>query len=190
MEVLSKAISLAIRSPHASISSRRADGTASPPISNPHEQTSPFRADEFMERVILEWSRPWKRLVDEADSKEKIIALVRHFGLESTAKRLAYLDKLADDDPEEEHFGLESLRRFAVFVLDRRLPPPKIGIGPGGLVHAVWRAPDGVLSMDFLPSGKVIFAAVLQDGEWDARGVLPPDRMMAEIEPFKRALYR
>ena len=143
-----------------------------------------------MERVILEWSRPWKRLVDEADSKEKIIALVRHFGLESTAKRLAYLDKLADDDPEEEHFGLESLRRFAVFVLDRRLPPPKIGIGPGGLVHAVWRAPDGVLSMDFLPSGKVIFAAVLQDGEWDARGVLPPDRMMAEIEPFKRVLYR
>lgn len=132
--------------------------------------------------------RPWRRLAGEADSKEGLIALVGRFGLDSTAERLAYLDKLAEDDPEEEYMELESLRRFAVFVLGRHLPAPKIGISPGGLVHAAWWASDGILSMDFLPSGQVRFAAVLHGDEWDARGVLPPDRMMAEIEPFKRAL--
>lgn len=143
-----------------------------------------------MEHWISELPHPWKHHIKEAGSKEDVIALIRRFGLESTADRLAYLDKLAEDDPEEEHFGLESLRRFAAFVLDRHLPPPKIGISPGGLVHAVWCVTDGILSMDFLPSGKVRFAAVVQDEKWSTRGVLPLDRMMEKIELFARALYR
>lgn len=148
------------------------------------------RVGEVVERSIFAWSHPWKHRATMADSKEDVIALIRRFGLESTANRLTYLDGLAEDDPEEEHFVLESLRRFAVFVLDRHLPSPKIGISPGGLVHAVWWVPDGVLSMDFLPSGKVRFAAVLRDGEWSTRGVLPPYRMMEKIGLFKREIYR
>ena len=148
------------------------------------------RVDEVVENSIFSWSHPWKHRVTMADSKEDVIALIRRFGLESTANRLTYLDGLAEDDSEEEHFVLESLRRFAVFVLDRHLPSPKIGISPGGLVHAVWWVPDGVLSMDFLPSGKVRFAAVLRDGEWSTRGVLPPYRMMEKIGLFKREIYR
>ena len=159
-----------------------------------HEKNRSFvaahRVGEVMENSIFALSHPWKHHVAMAYSKEDVIALIRRFGLESTANRLTYLDGLAEDDPEEEHFVLESLRRFAVFVLDRHLPPPKIGISPGGLVHAVWWVPDGVLSMDFLPSGKVRFAAVLRDGEWSTRGVLPPYRMMEKIGLFKREIYR
>lgn len=160
------------------------------PTIQPHTPISSYRADEAMGNMILELLYPWRRLIDDADSRENVIALVRYFGLDSTANRLAYLDKLAEDDPEEEYIGLESLRRFANFVLARHLPTPKIGISPGGLAHAAWWAPDGILSMDFLPSGKIRFAAVLQDAEWDVRGILPPGRMMAKIEPFKRALDR
>ena len=84
--------------------------------------------------------------------------------------------------------GLESLRRFAVFVLGRHLPPPKIGTGPGGLAHAAWWADSGIMSMDFLPSGMVRFAAILEDGGWKTSGVLPPDHMLVEIEPIRKAL--
>lgn len=82
------------------------------------------------------------------------------------------------------------MRLFAVFVLGRHLPPPQIGISPGGFAHAVWRVPDGILAMNFLPSGKVRFTATLQDSGWNANGMLPPDSMMGEIEPFKTALGR
>ena len=86
--------------------------------------------------------------------------------------------------------GVKSLRRFADFVMKRHLPAPKIGLNPDGYVHAVWWADehDGILAMDFLPSGKIRYAAVLQDNGWSVSGVSPPDRMMEEIEPFKRAL--
>lgn len=157
---------------------------------HPPEPTSPYLAYDAMDDIILDRLSPWKRLVSKVDSKEDVIAAVRHFGLDSTANRLAYLDKLVEEDPEEEVIEMESLRRFAVFMLDRHLPLPKIGISPGGLVQAVWLIPDGILSMDFLPYDKVRFTAVLQDGKWSTRGILPPHRMIEEIEPFRKALYK
>lgn len=146
------------------------------------------RADDVIIDIILELLHPWRRSVSDAGSKEDVIALVRHFGLGLTADRLIYLDRLADDDPEEEYIELESMRHFANFVLNRYLPVPKIGISPGGLIQAAWWAPDGIMSMDFLPSGKVRFVAFLQDSAWDVSGVLPLNLVMAKIEPFKRVL--
>ena len=130
----------------------------------------------------------WKDTIDNADSKAEIITLVRISGLNSTADRLAYLDMLARDDPEEETIELESLRRFAVFALGRHLPGPKIGVSSEGLIHTAWWVDNGILSMDFLPSGEIRFSAILQDVQWSAKGVMPPDRMLAKIRRFRRAL--
>lgn len=157
---------------------------------HPPEPTSHCLAYDAMNDIILDWLSPWKRLVSIADSKEGVIAAVRHFGLDSTANRLAYLDNLVEEDPSVEIIEIESLRRFAVFILDRYLPLPKIGISPGGLVQAVWLIPDGILSMDFLPYDKVRFTAVLQDGKWSTRGILSPHHMIEDIEPFRKALYK
>ena len=153
------------------------------------ELTSAYSSCDAMGDIVLDWLYPWRRLVGKADTKERIVDAVRHFGAESIANRLAYLDKLAEEDPKEEVIQTESLRRFAVFVLDGHLPPPKIGISPGGLVQAVWLIPDGILSMDFLPYDKVRFATVLYGGKWSTRGALPPYYMIKEIEPFRKALF-
>ena len=130
----------------------------------------------------------WKGAIDNARSRAEIIALLRIFGLDSTADRLARLDALAEDDPQEEAIVLESLRRFAIFALGGRLPGPSIGVSSEGLVHAAWWADDGILSMDFLPSGHIRFSAILQDVRWSAKGVMPPDRILAEIRRFGREL--
>lgn len=148
--------------------------------------TSAHTAADLVAGMLARLSR--KGAMDNARSSAEIIALLRIFGLDSTADRLARLDKLAGDDPQEETVMLESLRRFAVFALGGRLPGPSIGVSSEGLVHAAWWADDGILSMDFLPSGDVRFSAILQDIRWSAKGVMPPDRMLAEIRRFERAL--
>lgn len=126
----------------------------------------------------------------DAMEKRKIITKIEFFGLRSVAERLSDLDAPDEDDPEGTPMEVKSLRWFAEFVMGKRLPPPKIGLKPDGLVQAAWFVRDGILSMDFLPSGDIRYAAILQNMKWSASGISPPDRIMKEIEPFERALDR
>ncbi len=112
-------------------------------------------------------------------------------------RRITYLDGLAADDPDEPPISLESLQRFAVFVVTRRhLPYPLIGLTPDGFIEAVWDTSDGdMLTMDFLPVGDVRFVVLLAASESKPRqrslgGMLPPDDMMSAIRPFVDKLIR
>ena len=112
-------------------------------------------------------------------------------------KRITYLDGLAADDPDEPAVSLESLQKFAVFVVTRHhLPYPLIGLTPDGFIEAVWDTSDGdMLTMDFLPVGDVRFVVLLATSESEPRqrslgGLLPPDDMMGAIRPFVDKLIR
>ena len=113
----------------------------------------------------------------DAKEKKMIIAEIGFSGLKSVAERLSELDAPDEDDPEDMPMGVESLHWFAKFVMEKHLPPPKIGLKPDGLVQAAWFVRDGILSMDFLPTGDIRYAAILQNGKWSAGGISPPDRM-------------
>ena len=134
---------------------------------------------------------PWRMQIELATDWREITTIIGLFGMSSIVDRLTYLYKLAEDDPDEKPIVLESLRRFAIFLMSsRRLSDPQIGTSLDGFAHAVWRVSDyGILAMDFLPSGNVRFAAIIQpqkpgDQEWSVDDVLPPERMMRAIEPF------
>lgn len=106
-------------------------------------------------------------------------------------KRITYLDGLAADDPDEPPITLESLQRFAAFIMARRhLPCPRIGLTHEGFVEIAWDTSDGdMLSMYFLPMGDIRFATILATSESTPRqrslgGLLPPDGMMDAIRPF------
>lgn len=112
-------------------------------------------------------------------------------------KRIAYLDGLAADDPDEPPVSLESLQKFAAFVVTRRhLPYPLIGLTPDGFIEAVWDTSDGdMLTVDFLPVGDVRFVVLLATSESEPRqrslgGLLSPDDMMGAIRPFVDKLIR
>ena len=134
---------------------------------------------------------PWRMPIELATDWREITTIIGLFGMSSIVDRLTYLYKLAEDDSDEKPIALESLRRFAIFLMSsRRLSDPQIGTSLDGFAHAVWRVSDyGILAMDFLPSGNVRFAAIIQpqkpgDQEWSVDDVLPPERMMRAIEPF------
>lgn len=160
--------------------------------------------DEYYNDRVDGWRREYLKKTSElgemisnhtnevvsVSDREVVIDLIRQFGMGQAADRLVYLNSLSREDPDEEPIGLESLRHLAVFMLERRLPVPNIGVVQGGVAHAVWWPQDGILSADFMPDGTVEFAAVLpgQNGEWSADGVTALDGMMERITPVVEAL--
>ncbi len=129
-----------------------------------------------------------------ASTHEGIFAGLRLFGLEDVADRLGYLHSLAGD-PDETPIEVESLRAMALFLMSERgLADPQIGITPDGLMQIEWRIPpNGILAMEFLPSGLIRFAAVSAPAQPEVdrlrvNGTLPKAEAMAAVQPFTSLL--
>ena len=135
--------------------------------------------------------------LDFTTSWRDVVAVIEQVGMDSVADRISYLYGLANDDPNEVPIQLESLQRFALFIMGRQhLPRPRIGVNPDGIAQAVWRISEGgVLAMNFLPAGDIRFAVILRSSESKSiqrsiSGVLPPDRVMYTILPYVDDLRR
>ena len=92
-----------------------------------------------------------------SSSASAIAAELRRSGRGKTAARVDYLLGLDYDEPEQEPPSEASLRGLAGLLLHApQLSKPRIFVGPDGLFEAEWLLPnDGVLSLEFLPSGDV-----------------------------------
>ena len=155
------------------------------PVGHDEEKTMRTKYTTLEMQFSL-WS--WIR---KATDGEEIAALLNLYDLGSISDRLTYLHKLPADDPDEKPIDLESVRRFAFFIImnRHRLFEPQISISPDGFVGAEWWMADrGILSVEFLPSEDVKFATIF----WQARhddaqrcinGKLPPDEMLDVIWP-------
>jgi len=114
---------------------------------------------------------------------------LREFGLEESADRLGYLQRLADEDRDEEPIAIPSLRHLTSFLMDERhLGQPDIGVSPDGVGLAQWRVKgNGILVMDFLGSGLIRFAGTSgpdsQGGEPSrVSGTLPRTKALQAIQ--------
>ena len=133
----------------------------------------------------------WRPQIARSSTHEEIVAVLRMFGLDPIADRLGYLRSLVDDDPDEPTIEIESLRAMALFIMsERQLLDPRIGITPAGLIQIEWRIPNnGILAMEFLPSGLIRFAAISspdsREGDrWRVNGTLPKEEAMTAVQPF------
>ena len=136
---------------------------------------------------------PWPSAaqIDAASDHRDILTALEQSGLGATAARLLHLRRLADEDPEEPDIPIESLRGLASFLLNQpRLPSPRLGVGPEGLIQAEWRVPeDGILALKFLPTGFVRFAAVSAPAQTGierrrVNGTLPASDVSDAIRAF------
>ena len=128
--------------------------------------------------------------VEYATGAEMTEAL-RQSGLDESADRLDYLQRLADEDPDEEPLAVASLRQLASFLMDeRQLGQPEIGVGPNGVALAQWRVMDGgILAMEFLGSGLIRFAGTSGPGSRDGEslrvsGTLPITKALQAVKPL------
>ena len=123
------------------------------------------------------------------ETRTEMTAALRESGLERSADRLGYLQRLADEDPDEDPIAIASLRHLTSFLMDQRhLGQPDIGVSPDGVALAQWRVTgNGVLAMEFLDSGLIRFAGASgsdsQNGEsLRVSGTLPKARALQAIQ--------
>ncbi len=133
----------------------------------------------------------WELTIDSASTPNEIIAVLRLNRLDTIADRLKYLRQLVEDDPDEPPIAIESLRTLVNFLLsERQLPNPQIGVSPDGLAQVEWRIPtNGILAMEFLPSGLIRFAAISSTAQRSAErlrvnGTLPKKDALIAVRPF------
>ena len=132
------------------------------------------------------------RLLKDAKTEEEVIGALDSSNFKKVAERLGYLREAVKEEGGAIEF--QSLRNFGMFTLRERLPTPQIGIGPDGLVEAVWRSPHvGTMVLDFERSGDITFTVLYQQRTLKGRrqrisGELPQDRVMGCIGDFVHKL--
>ena len=123
------------------------------------------------------------------ETRTEMTAALRESGLERSADRLGYLQRLADEDPDEDPIAIASLRHLTSFPMDQRhLGQPDIGVSPDGVALAQWRVTgNGILAMEFLDSGLIRFAGASGPGGHDGEslrvsGTLPKTKALKTIQ--------
>lgn len=126
---------------------------------------------------------------------EEIIWMIDRFVSQPMAARLTYLHQLPVDDDYEDPINLESVKGFALFIMNKpSLPYPQIGANPDGCVHAEWEGPSyGTVILEFLSSNFIQFTVIRprsapQHPRVYYTGVAPLEDVVQKIELDMRRL--
>ena len=109
----------------------------------------------------------------------------------SIEDRIVELKGMIEDDPEEPHLSQESESCLRWFLFHNSYLIAQCGIVAGsGIFSASWETDKGDLSMEFLPGGKIRFAALSPDlgREWNIEGLFSKEKVMETAEPMFREL--
>ena len=125
--------------------------------------------------------------IRDATVHEEIINALNVAGYHKIAIRLTYLYRIIQDsdDPDDPIMNFMSLQNLALFFArdDVLLPDPDIGVDPEGLLQAEWHLSNVAALMNFLPDGKIVYAATStvngQGESEDNQGRGPADRAFA-----------
>ena len=140
---------------------------------------------------------------DGNKNKQKILDTLRDAGQEAIAKELDDLIKAVAHYPEVEGIDKNSMGFMARFFLENTdIPTPTIASDSDGILGLEWRSPlskpesdrncDGILCMDFLPSGEIEFTGdVIETEEYralDFDGKTTHENVIDEIREFFQRL--
>ena len=111
--------------------------------------------------------------VISVDERKVLLDRLAGMGRENVADRIQQFLNIVDDEPDEPHVAMESLRSVVSFIAQQpKLAPPIVGSDPQGLMelewhlkdngdpNSVWGRGNGVVSMKFLASGKIQYVAL------------------------------
>ena len=142
-------------------------------------------------QVLGSSATKWRIRLNSATSSSDITTTLGLCGLGETASDIREVEALASEDPENMPMDLVSLRHAAVFLLsERRFPSPLITVTPVGYLWLEWQiSPSGILAMNFLPSGRIQFAAISEPPRRSVEtesveGTMRKEDMLAAIRPF------
>ena len=142
-----------------------------------------------------DWLKPTIRSV-EGTTHGQMALLFRLLGKTIVADRIEELLAIAEEDQDEPHMSIESLRNFGRFLIaEQELIEPNIGVTPNGLVQTQWSTQgNGVVVMEFLVSGFVRFSAISAPAKRGVkrkavRGTLEHKEMLDALQLFSAQLF-
>jgi hypothetical protein len=147
--------------------------------------------------------------IEPQDDIDSVLNKLEQGHFEDVARRVQYLQEEIDDEEGEDPIDLESLHRFARFMLQNQLAgSPSTWIDHRGFLGLEWRIPDpahasesaeadikhwgrgdGILAMVFLPTGLIRFSGtsgpVGQGIErLNVSGTYTPSGALEAVQPF------
>ena len=147
--------------------------------------------------------------IEPHDDVETVLRKLENGLFEHVASRIRYLEQEIDEEEGEEPIALDSLRRFAQFMLENRsIASPSTWIDHRGFLGLEWRIPyqehpgefaeadpkhwgrgDGILAMVFLPNGLIRFSGTsgpLGQGidRLKVSGTYTPSDTLEAVQPF------
>ena len=133
-------------------------------IKNMYAAMPTSRHDKFIHVEINQKPPAWQTHIKDATTVENIVLIIRLFGQSSIADRLDYLHGLLVDEPYQKPMSLESVRGFALFIMNRAyLPYPDITVNADGRVTIEWDvAGRSTLILEFISSEYVEYLEVFQ----------------------------
>ena len=101
-------------------------------------------------------------LIEGASLPEEIVFALQDRGLASTAKRVAELCALHEEEEDEPEVSFDSLKRLAHVLLNHReWGDPALALRDDGSVHAEWPACEGgKVVMAFMPNNRMAYSAI------------------------------
>ena len=143
-----------------------------------------------------EWLSGLHDSINSATTLESILGIVSFAGFKYVKTNITNLRNLLNEDECDAPIHLESMKSFALFLIDNpNIRPPRIGVTPDGFIDARWDIPDYVvLVMEFLPHGKISFAAIFAENGTTAqeqshiRGRSSLKRIMKDIQSVQYRL--
>ncbi len=115
--------------------------------------------------------------IDHVTTIFEAVFALEALGLQQTAKRVAHLDSLCREDPDEPDIDLESLKRLVrVMQANPAWGEPTLALaGEKNCIHAEWAVVGGGrVTISFLPSDRVDYTAssatVMDDDALDIAG--------------------
>ena len=101
-----------------------------------------------------------KNQINNIETKNEIIDIIRKSSLNEIADRLSYLDNLPIDDPLDKPLLLKSLQGFVTFINKKNIPKTRLSTSPNGFLNAEWDVGKDSIAIEFLDQNRIRFAAI------------------------------
>ena len=133
----------------------------------------------------------WNKRLENSKNTDDIINTLNFLGLRTIADRVSYLKDLTDNNTDGKPMSVESLRNAMNFIIKmQQWPKPQIVASHEGCTYLRWKIEQkSVLAMEFLPSGQIMFTAILYSSDthskiWSVNGTKPLNQLLEDIKPF------
>ena len=120
----------------------------------------------FWSSVSVTKPQSLREKINTAITEDDVVRITNQAGFDHVETHIVYLHKLMAEDGDDYSVPLESLKNFALFLIDHpKILSSQVGVTPDSFVNVIWDTPDRTITlfMEFLPANQIRFTVMKHD---------------------------